>query len=142
MLRWIVFLAMVSVPALSIAQTKTTSSKTPNPVPVISGDLGECTADFTVTGTKLHPLYNAKLEVEIRYGFGGFRRTTLEIYTNIDGKARVEGLPERSKRPLAFTASYEGRKTVVLVDPEQNCHGTYAAVVTDRPVKTDEDEEE
>jgi hypothetical protein len=112
-----------------------------NPVPVISGDLGDCTADFTVTGTKYHPIYNAKLEVEIRYGFGGFRRTTLEIYTNVDGKARVEGLPASSKRPLAFTASFEGRKTVVIVDPEQNCHGTYKAVVTDRPVKTDEDEE-
>lgn len=116
--------------------------KAVSPIPVISGDLGECSADFTVTGTKFHPLYNAKLAVEIRYGFGGFRRTTLEIYTNVDGRARVEGLPASSKRPLAFTASYEGRKTVVIVDPEQNCHGSYKAVVTDRPVKTEEDADE
>jgi hypothetical protein len=115
------------------------SPKPENQVPVISGDLGGCSAEFTVTGTKLKPIYKAKLEVELRYGFGGFHRTTLEIYTNVDGKARVEGLPERSKRPLAFTVSYEGRKTVVLVDPEEKCHGSYEAIVTDRPVKTDED---
>lgn len=147
MLRCIVvFLLAGSLSGFAQGAPKDASAKvtspSASPVPVISGDLGECTADFVVTGTKFHPLYNAKLEVEIRYGFGGFRRTTLEIYTNVDGKARVEGLPSSVKRPLAFTASYEGRKTVVIVDPEQNCHGSYKAIVTDRPVKTTEDEEE
>jgi hypothetical protein len=114
--------------------------KPENFVPVISGDIGSCTAEFTVTGTKLKPIYKAKLEVELRYGFGGFHRTSLEIYTNVNGRARVEGLPERSKRALAFTVSYEGRKTVVMVDPEAKCHGSYNAIVTDNPVKTDGDE--
>jgi hypothetical protein len=114
--------------------------KPENLVPVISGDLGSCTAEFTVSGTKLKPIYKAKLEVELRYGFGGFHRTSLEIYTNVDGKARVEGLPERSKSPLAFTVSYEGRKTIVMVDSEAKCHGSYNAIVTDKPVKTDGDE--
>jgi hypothetical protein len=139
MLRCFAFLLGCLLVVSAVAEDKPKSdAKTPNPIPVISGDLGECTADFTVTGTKLHPIYGAKLEVEIRYGFAGFRRTNLEIYTNVDGKARVEGLPERSKNPLSFTASFEGRKTVVIVDPEQKCHGDYQAIVTDRPVKTDE----
>ena len=112
--------------------------KPENPVPAISGDLGPCTAEFTVSGTKLKPIYNAKLEVELRYGFAGIRRTTLEIYTNVDGKARFTGLPDTNKRPLTFTASYNGRKTVVIVDVEQNCHGTYSAIVTDQPVKNEE----
>jgi len=134
---------LLVLPAFSEEQPKSTDAKSAeakaaNPIPVISGDLGGCTADFTVTGTKMHPIYGAKLEVEIRYGFGGFHRTNLEIYTNVDGKARVEGLPERSKNPLSFTASFEGRKTVVIVDPEQKCHGAYQAIVTDRAVKTDE----
>lgn len=129
------FACLLCIPAY--AQEK---PKAENPVPVISGDLGECSADFVVTGTKLKPLYNAKLEVEIRYGFVGMRRTNLEIFTNVDGKARVTGLPERNKRPLAFTASYEGRKTVVIVDPEENCHGTYKAIVSDKAMKTDESE--
>src|SRR4051812_2952896 len=115
--------------------------KPENPVPVISGDLGECTADFTVTDTKMKPVYSAKLAVELRYGFGGFRRTNLEIFTNVDSRARVEGLPERSKRPLTFSATFEGRKTAIMVDPEQQCHGKYQAILTDRPVKADDDEE-
>src|SRR4051812_21939005 len=139
MLRSFIFmlLSLLVMPGFSEDKPKS-DAKSANPIPVISGDLGGCTADFTVTGTQLHPIYGAKLEVEIRYGFGGFRRTSLEIYTNVDGKARVEGLPERSKNPLSFTASFEGRKTVVMVDPEQKCHGAYQAIVTDRPVKTDE----
>jgi hypothetical protein len=108
------------------------------PVPKISADLGECTASFAVTNTKLKPIYNAKLEVEVRYGFGGFHRTSLEIYTNADGLASVEGLPQTSKRPLAVTVSYEGRKTVVMVDPGEKCHGTYKAILTDKPVKADD----
>src|SRR5882762_9942515 len=96
--RVCLFFCLVMIPAFS--QEKPTPE---NFVPVISGDLGGCSAEFTVTGTKLKPIYKAKLEVELRYGFGGFHRTSLEIYTNVDGKARVEGLPERSKRPLAFT---------------------------------------
>ena len=144
-MRWtFIFLMAFSLTGFAQTSSKDPSAKgsvqSANPVPVISGDLGDCTADFTVTGTKFHPLYNAKLEVEIRYGFGGFRRTTLEIYTNVDGKARVEGLPATVKKPLAFTASFEGRKTVVIVDPGQNCHGSYQAIVTDRPVKTGEEQ--
>jgi len=138
MLRCFSFLMILTSPLLTLALATSQASSTANPVPVISGDLGECTADFTVTGTKFHPLYNAKLEVEIRYGFVFNDTATTEIYTNVDGKARVEGLPASSKRPLAFTASYEGRKTVVIVDPEQKCHGSYKAIVTDRPVKSDQ----
>jgi len=144
-MRWtLVFLLAYSISGFAQSPSKEAvpkaSAQPASPVPVISGDLGDCSADFTVTGTKFHPLYNAKLSVEIRYGFGGVRRTTLEIYTNYEGKARVEGLPTSVKKPLAFTASFEGRKTVVIVDPEQNCHGSYQAIVTDRPVKTGEEQ--
>jgi hypothetical protein len=107
--------------------------------PVISADLGECSADFHVTGSKLKPLYKAKIETTIKYGFGGFHRLSLEMYTDFDGRARFEGLPERPRQPLSFDVSYEGRKTTVIVHPIQQCHGTYDAIVTDKPVKSDED---
>ncbi|HVZ18318.1 MAG TPA: hypothetical protein VG897_14450, partial [Terriglobales bacterium] len=42
-----------------------------NKVPVITGDLGECTADLLVTDVKNKPVYNAKVGVEIKYGFAG-----------------------------------------------------------------------
>lgn len=108
-----------------------------NDVPVINGDVGPCTADFTVTNTNSKPLYKAKITVAIKHGFGGFRRTSLEIYTNVDGKARFEGLPAKSKAPLSFDVSYEGRATSVVVDTEAKCEGSYTAMVTDKVVEPD-----
>ncbi len=115
--------------------------KQENPIPVISGDLGDCTADFTVTNSKLKPLYAAKISVQLKYGFAGLHRTDLEVSTNVDGKARFEGLPTRGRRTLGFTVTYQGRSTAVVVDPDQQCHGSYSAIVTDKPVKADEDTE-
>src|SRR4051812_27215274 len=85
--------------------------------PVISADLGDCTADITVTGSKLKPIYNAKIATQIKYGFAGFHRLNLEIYTNADGQARFEGLPERPRAPLSFDVTYQGRSTAVIVHP-------------------------
>jgi hypothetical protein len=147
MLRRPLFLFIICLAVLSSypqekPKAESSGAIAERPVPKISADLGECTALFTVTNTKLKPIYNAKIEVEVRYGFGGFRRTSLEIYTNTDGLARVEGLPGQSKRPLAFTVTYEGRKTVVVVDVEEKCNGTYKAILTDKPMKSDEEDAE
>jgi len=115
------------------AQDSKTPAAPPNQVPVISGDLGECTADLRVTDVKDKSIYNAKISVEIKYGFGGFHRSTLEAYTNVDGKARFEGLPRKSRGPLAFTANFEGRTTTVIVEPRDNCHGSYTAILPNQP---------
>jgi hypothetical protein len=111
-------------------------------VPVISAELGECSADIRVLSAKREPLYKAKIESLIKYGFGGFHRLTLEIYTDVDGNARFEGLPERPRQPLAFEVTYEGRSTTVIVHPVQKCHGSYEAIVTNKPVKAEDDSEE
>ncbi|MGZ4787887.1 MAG: carboxypeptidase-like regulatory domain-containing protein [Terriglobales bacterium] len=108
-------------------------------IPVIAGDLGECTADLRVTDVKEKPIYNAKIGVEIKYGFGGFHRSTLEIYTNADGKARFEGLPRKSRGPLSFTVDYNGRRTAVVVEPRDNCHGSYTAILPNEPLPKTED---
>jgi hypothetical protein len=110
-------------------------------VPEIDAEMGDCTADFRVTDTKQQPLYNAKLSTQIKHGFGGFRKLDLEVSTNQDGQARFVGLPPKPREPLAVHADYDGRGTVVIVSPIQKCHGSYNAIVTDRPVKTDKDEE-
>ena len=106
----------------------------PSKVPVISGDLGDCSANLRVTDVKDKPVYNAKIGVEIKYGFAGLHRSTLEVYTNIDGRARFEGLPLKSRGPLAFTATYEGRSTTVVVEPRDNCHGSYTAILPNKPL--------
>jgi len=113
----------------------------PNKVPVISGDLGDCSADLRVTDVKDKPVYNAKIALEIKYGFAGLHKSGLEIYTNVDGKARFEGLPLKSRGPLAFTATYEGRSTTVMVEPRDNCHGSYTAILPNKPLAKDDGDE-
>jgi hypothetical protein len=130
---------------LVLFSTLIVAAQEPKKIPVINGDLGECTADLRVTDVKDKPLYNAKIELEIKYGFAGFHKSALEIYTNVDGKARFEGLPRKSRGPLAFTATYEGRSTTVMVEPRDNCHGSYTAILPNKPLpsqKEDEDESE
>jgi len=113
----------------------------PAQVPVISGDLGDCTADLRITDVKDKPISNAKISLEIKYGFGGFHRTSLEVFTNVDGKARFEGLPQKSRGPLAFTASHQERQTTVLVEPREQCHGSFTAVLPNGPLPKQKDEE-
>jgi hypothetical protein len=126
--------------ATLVAQNKP-ATNTPTPtVPAIDAEMGDCTAEFRVTDSKQRPLSNAKLSTQIKYGFGGFRRLDLEVFTNQDGEARFVGLPPKTREPLAIHADYNGRATVVIVSPIQKCHGSYNAIVTDRPVKADEDE--
>jgi hypothetical protein len=135
-------LAVLPLLLISLAYSQDTpTSKEAGKVPVISGELGDCTADLRVIDVKDKPVSNAKIALEIKYGFGGFHRSTLEIYTNVDGKARFEGLPQKSRGPLAFVASFEGRTTTVIVEPRDNCHGSYTAILPNQPPPVVKEEE-
>ncbi len=141
MSRSLVFsLGLLLIATSAIAQEPTKAE--PNQLPVISGDLGDCTADLRVTDVKDKPIYNAKISTEIKYGFAGLRKNSLEIYTNVDGKARFEGLPLKSRGPLAFTATYEGRSTTVMVEPRDNCHGSFTAILPNQPLPRTKDDDE
>ncbi len=99
-------------------------------VPVINGNLGPCTADFTVTDDTNKPLYDAKVRVTIRYGFMNKRKTDLEVGTNSDGKARIEGLPNKIKNPpLEFRVSSNDQSKTVTADPASDCHPSFAVAL-------------
>ncbi len=136
-----VFVLLFAAAGVAQDQSKAVDKKG-NPVSVISGDLGDCTADIRVTDVKDKPLYNAKVSVVVKYGFGGFHRTTLETYTNVDGKVRFEGLPLKSRGPLAFTADFQGRATTLVVEPRDNCHGSYTAILPNEPLPKEKDEDD
>jgi hypothetical protein len=98
-------------------------------VPVIKGELGPCTAGFTVADSENNPLYDAKIHVTVRYGFMNKRKSELEIGTNSDGKARIEGLPNKVKKPLEFKISH-GEKTKLLAhDPGLECQASYSVAL-------------
>ena len=90
----------------------------------ISARLGNCSADFTVTDASGAPVYAATVHVRIRYGFMSVKRMDLEVGTGSDGKARVEGLPERAK-PLVYDVTKDNLKAMVEQDLSTTCRGTY-----------------
>jgi hypothetical protein len=105
-----------------------TLAQTPNPksIPVIDGGIGSCTADFTITDTDGKPVYLAKIKVHIAYGFLSAHKLDLEVSTNVDGKARFTGLPNRLKRGgLYFEASEGDRTGEAFDDPAKTCQAQF-----------------
>jgi hypothetical protein len=95
----------------------------PADVPTISGGIGPCTADFTVVDSSSKPIFDAKVHLKVKYGFMSKRDTDLEISTNSDGKARIEGLPIKLKKPpLEYTVQSGGVSKTVTNDPAAECH--------------------
>lgn len=102
----------------------------PVEVPVVNAGLGPCTADFTVTDNAHKPLYDAKVHVNIRYGFMNKRKTDLEVGTNSEGKARIEGLPGKLKNPpLEYRVSSGGQSKSVTADPAVDCHASFTVAL-------------
>src|SRR5271169_6291769 len=84
----------------AFSQTPAATSPDPKAVPVIDGGIGPCSADFTITDNAGAPIYAAKIDVHIAYGFMYLRKLDLEVSTNVEGKARFTGIPDRLKRGL------------------------------------------
>jgi hypothetical protein len=91
---------------------------------VISARLGDCSADFTVTDGDGKPVYAAVIHVRIRYGFMSIKRMDLEVGTNSDGKARVEGLPAKAK-PLTYDVTKADKTTTVQQDLATACQAKF-----------------
>ena len=107
------------------------NAQTPDPhsVPVIDGGLGPCTADFTINDSAAKPVYAAKINVHIAYGFASVRKLDLEVSTNADGKARFTGLPNRVKRGLFFEATESDRIASAFDDPSTTCQAQFTLVL-------------
>ncbi len=94
-------------------------------VPHINGDVGTCHALFTVRDGSQKPIYNAKIDVTIHYGFMNLRKIDLEIATNSDGKARVDGLPNFPKKPLEFVVHSGTVSDTITDDPSATCDAKF-----------------
>lgn len=122
--------ALLELAVLFLAGSAAIAANTPEvPVPVINGDLGACSANFTVQDKAKKPIYNAKIDVVIHYGFFSLRKSELEIGTNSDGKARFIGLPDRLKKPLEFRITSGLASKTVTDDPAVNCDASYVVIL-------------
>jgi hypothetical protein len=123
----IVSTLIVAIALTGLALAQRTAAPEPE-LSVISARLGACAADFTVTEASGQPVYSATVHVRIRYGFLGVKRMDLEVGTNSDGKARVEGLPAKV-RPLLYDVSKGDKTKTVEQDVANDCHATYAVTL-------------
>ncbi len=121
--------ALLALILLATTVAAQDSKPDPKTIPVIDGAIGPCTADFTITDDKGAPVYAAKVNVHIAYGFMKARKLDLEVGTNAEGKARVTGLPQNLKQGLTFHASEGGRSGVAFDDPSKTCQTQFTIVL-------------
>lgn len=102
-------------------------------VPIVDAGLGPCTADFTITDPDAKPVYNAKVRVRIAYGFLSAHKMDLEVGTNVDGKARFTGIPDRLKHGLFFEATDGTRTGSAFDDPSNTCKAQFPIAIRKPP---------
>ncbi len=126
----LMFLAFAVSPS-AFSQTSTTPNPgvDPHAVPVIDGAIGPCSADFTITDAAGAPVYAAQIKVHIAYGFMNLHKLDLQLGTNIDGKARFIGLPDRLKHGLLFHASEGDRTGEAFDDPANTCKNQFTVAL-------------
>jgi len=98
-------------------------------VPVVDGNLGGCSADFSVKSKNQTPLYDAKIDISFRYGFLGLRKMSLQVGTNSEGRARVAGLPDGSNKTFRFEVTSGMMSDTVLMDTSDGCDATFEVVL-------------
>lgn len=98
-------------------------------VPVVDGRLGGCSADFTVKDKDQAPVYDAKIDLEIRYGFLGLRRLSLQVGTNSDGRARVAGLPDARDKTYRFRISSGALNKTVVMNTAEGCEAVFEVLL-------------
>lgn len=125
----LVLLALLSVPAV---HAQSIPPPGPNSAPVIDGEVGPCSADFTVIDNAGQPIYAANIEVHIAYGFLRAYKLNLEVGTNANGKARFTGLPAKSKHGLFFRASKDKREGSAFDDPGKTCKAEFTITLEEK----------
>jgi hypothetical protein len=115
----LLFAAIMILTATSFARPQAPNSAD---VPVVKGGAGPCSADFAVSDPSGKGVYDAKIAIQIKYGFMGLHKLDLMVGTNFEGKARVEGLPEQIKGSAEFKISHAEQNKTVAYDPTSDCH--------------------
>jgi hypothetical protein len=115
----------------SCAATLATGQAADQPiVATVDAGLGPCRADFTVKDGAGKPLYGAKINVAIKYGFLNKREIDLDDATNSEGKASFTGLPNFPKKPLDFVVTSGTVSKTITDDPSAICKATYDVALT------------
>jgi hypothetical protein len=94
----------------------------PDDIPVTDGDSGPCSVELTLTDADAKPVYAARIDVHMAYGFAGAHNLDMGVYTNAQGKARFIGIPAKVKKPpIEFRAKKDDLTGVATMDPATEC---------------------
>jgi len=76
------------------------------------------------------PVYNAKINTTIKYGFMNLHKAQLEAPTNTNGQARFTGLPNFSKKPITFVIGSGTVTKTITDDPTTDCNAKFDVTLT------------
>src|SRR6476660_3684220 len=97
------------------------AAEPPKPeVPALKAGLGTCAADFVVKDGDGKPVYQAMIHAKISYGALSVKRMDVEVSTNHEGKARIEGLPSKAK-PIVYDIEKNDTKGTAQQDVTTGC---------------------
>jgi hypothetical protein len=112
---------MLFSPLLITAFLVQQAANQPKPeIPALKAGLGTCAADFVVSDASGKPVYQATIHARIRYGALSVKRMDVEVNTNEDGKARIEGLPSKAK-PIVYDVEKNDAKGTAQQDVATGC---------------------
>jgi len=126
---WLAGLLTVSISTFARSSFPVPQGQGAAEVPVVKGGAGSCTADFTVRDSSGKGIYDAKIRIQIRYRFMAFHRLDATVGTNYEGKARIEGLPERIKGTAEFEVSHGDQSKSLPYDPVADCHPRHEVIL-------------
>jgi hypothetical protein len=103
----------------------------PSPDPyLMDGSAGPCSVELSVTDAAGKPISSALISVHVAYGFGGFHKLDMSVYSGPEGKAKFIGLPIKVKNPpLEFHASKDKLVGVATMNPATECQAKHDIVM-------------
>jgi hypothetical protein len=115
------------------AQSPSASPAQPGPNSnsyVMDGAAGPCAIDLNVIDTAGKPISSALISVHVAYGFGGFHKLDMSVYSSPEGKARFTGIPAKPKNaPLEFYAKKDKLMGVASMNPATECQAKHDVVM-------------
>ena len=128
-IRLRILIVAVSVLCVMLPATTVTAQDQDVPVPVVDGQLGKCSADFTIRDRQQVPLYDAKIDVTLRYGFMRLKKMSLQVGTNSEGRAKVAGLSDKSDQTFSFKITSGTMSSEVLMHTSDRCNAAFEVVL-------------
>ena len=97
---------------------------------VMDGGAGPCAIDLNVIDSAGKPVSTALISVHVAYGFGGFHKLDMSVYSSPEGKARFTGIPAKPKNaPIEFYGKKDKLMGMASMNPVTECQAKHDLVL-------------